>query len=141
MTTRFERDRADVSKYLPANTVHDRIEGLDVWTFVKNTELQLSFKISIYFCPDEAVPGYCAQLVSPPVEKSWRSVHVGHLFDDGVICLGGESMRTRRTLREAYAKSCLWAEGIAVMLASKSAGCPSEFPFSANNTKSEVRDR
>ncbi|WP_246793894.1 hypothetical protein [Burkholderia perseverans] len=138
MSTRYEQDRADVARFLPTNTVYHRIGEQDVWTFTKDTELQVVFTISLYFCADEDIPGYCAQLVSPTIEKAWQNIHVGHIFPDGVICLGGASMRTRRTLREAFAKSCLWAEGMAVMIRSREVGQPSEFPFSANNEEGEA---
>ncbi|MGF6635234.1 hypothetical protein [Paraburkholderia sp. MM6662-R1] len=138
MTTRYEQDRADVSRFLPLDTVHSRIGGQDIWTFTKNSQLNVPFTISIYFAPDEQIPGYCAQLIEPTVESAWKNVHVGHLFADGVICLGGASMRTMRTLRDAFAKSCLWAEGMAVMIESRRIGEPRAFPFSINNSQSEA---
>lgn len=138
MATRYEQDRTDVARYLPPGTIHSRISGHDVWTFSKNTELGELFTIAIYFSADEEIPGYCAQLVAPAVESAWKNVHVGHLFADGVICLGGTSMRTMRTLRDAFAKSCLWAEGMAAMIQSRRVGSPCAFPFSLNNSDGEA---
>lgn len=139
MSARYDRDRAAVAQYLPADTPYHKVNGLDVWTFTKSTELGIQFVISLYFDPDESIPGYCAQLVSPEIEEAWMNQHVGHLFTDGVICFGYESMRTRKTLREAYAKSCLWAEGMAIMIQSQLNGMPTHFPFSNNNDETEVR--
>lgn len=138
MSSRYDRDRVEVARYLPTTTQYDKLNGRDVWTFRKTTELGIEFFIALYFDPDESSPGYCAQLVSPEVEAAWKSPHVGHLFGDGVICFGGENMRTRKTLREAYAKSCLWAEGMAVMIQSQLYGTPTHFPFSNNNHESEA---
>ena len=138
MSSRYVREQTEVASYLPPNTRHECIDGRDVWIFCKKTTLGVDFEIAIYYDFEESPPGYCAQLVSPVIETSWMSPHVGHIFKDGVICLGGESMRTRRTLRESYAKSCLWAEGISVMITSKLIGRPTHFPFSKNNTSDEA---
>ncbi len=136
MTTRRERERAAVAEHMPANTRYVRSGGRDVWIFGKRTEVGIDFEIAIYYDPDEA--GYCAHLVSPEIEDAWRNPHIGHIFGDGVICLGGASMRSRTKMLDAYAKSCLWAEGIALMLMSKRLGRPTAFPFSVNNTQDEV---
>lgn len=138
MATRREQDASDVANYLPANTRLVRADGRDIWIFTKQTEVRIAFEIAIYYDLDEK--GYCAQLVSPDVEDAWREIHTGHLFRDGVICLGGDSMRTRRTLREAFAKACLWSEGMAIMIFSQAQGTPCEFPFSINNTVEEARN-
>lgn len=129
----------EVQSFLPEQTKHYKKDGRDVWVFSKNTELGINFQIALYYDADESTPGYCARLLSPEIEKAWMSPHVGHLFADGAICFGAESMRTRRSLREAFSKSCLWAEGMAIMIASHLNGVPSEFPFSNNNDESEVR--
>jgi hypothetical protein len=140
LSARLERDSREVATYMPANTRHYNVNGIDVWTFRKNTEMGIEFEISLYYDATEDTPGYCAQLVSPKLEDKWMNQHMGHLFVDGVICLGVSSMRTRRTLREAYSKSCLWAEGMAVMIQSHLAGMPSHFPFSNNNDEDEVHE-
>jgi hypothetical protein len=111
-------------------------DGRDAFIFEKDTEVGIPFTIAVYYDPDEH--GYCAQLIGPEVEEAWKSIHVGHLFPDGVICLGGSNMRAKASLREAFAKSCLWAEGMAIMIASHLRGEPSEFPFSNNNSPDEV---
>src|SRR4051794_7075353 len=114
MPTRLEVDILDVQRYMPAKTMRISAEGRELFVFEKNTEVGIPFTIAIYYDPNER--GYCGSVVSPEIEKNWKNVHVGHIFADGCICFGGEEMRTRRTLREAYAKSCLWAEGMAVMI-------------------------
>lgn len=137
MSSRRSRDFHEHRTFMPDNTMYLEQEGRDTYVFEKNTEVGITFTIAAYFDPDEN--GYSASLVSPLIEDAWKNAHVGHIFTDGTICFGGASMRTRPTLREAYAKSCLWAEGMAIMIASHLAGEPSEFPFSNNNTSDEVQ--
>lgn len=136
MTSRRDRESQEVRRIMPKDTRLVSADGRDIWLFRKFTEVGIEFEIGIYYDPDE--DGYCAQLVSPEVESSWKNAHVGHLFSDGVICLGGTSMRTRRTLAESYSKSCLWAEGMGLMIASYLSGSPIPFPFSNNNSDDEV---
>jgi hypothetical protein len=140
MSKRKEQEAQDVAMYLPSNTRRIHADGRDIWIFRKNTELQVVFEIAIYYDPDER--GYCAQLVSPEIENDWKDVHVGHLFQDGIICMGYNppSMRARYTLKEAYAKACLWAEGMAIMIMSHRNHTPCEFPFSDNNSSDEAFD-
>jgi hypothetical protein len=138
MATRKEQERIDVARYMPANTKHVVTEGKDVWIFKKQTEVMIEFELAIYYDADEG--GYCAQLVSPEIEDAWKDQHVGHLFRDGVICMGYESMRTRKTLKESYAKACLWSEGMGIMIFSHANGTPCEFPFSENNSADEARN-
>lgn len=136
MSARLDRERATVAEHLPANTRHVWTDGRDVWIFTKRTELGINFTIALYFDPDQQ--GYSVQLVSPEIEREWHKPHIGHIFDDGVICLGGTNWKAAPSMLEAYGKACLWAEGIAVMIRSKELGQPSEFPFSANNMEGEV---
>jgi hypothetical protein len=138
MATRREQEVMDVARYLPSNTRLVQAEGRDIWIFTKQTEMFIEFEIAIYYDLDER--GYCAQLVRPDIENAWKNAHVGHVFFDGVICFGGDSMRTRRTLREAFAKACLWSEGMAIMIFSHVHGTPCEFPFSMNNLVDEAHN-
>jgi hypothetical protein len=136
--SRRQADSNTVATKLPHNTTHTVMEGRDVYVFKKHTELGIEFEIAVYFDPDEG--GYCGQLFAPAIEDAWKSPHVGHLFSDGVICMGATSMRTRPTLEDAYGRACLWAEGMAIMIRSHQAGSPSEFPFSINNSYAEADD-
>lgn len=136
MSSRYERERAFVTRSMPSNTRFVEQGGRSIWIFTKRTEVGVDFDIAIYFEPDEG--GYCARLVSPELESAWCNPHIGHIFNDGVICLGGASMRARSKMEDAYSKSCVWAEGIAIMLISKQLGQPSVFPFSTNNVEGEV---
>ena len=122
---------------MPTGTMPIQLNGCDAFVFEKDTEVGIPFTIAIYYDLNER--GYCASLVGPEIEASWKNAHVGHLFSDGAICFGGDQMRTRKTLREAYAKSCLWAEGMAIMIASHLAGKPHHFPFSNNNSPDEAQ--
>ena len=135
MSSRKERDLAESRLFMPSNTMYVQQDGRDAFIFEKDTEVGIPFTIAVYYDPDEH--GYCAQLVGPNVEDAWKDQHVGHLFRDGVICLGADRMRSRDTLREAFARSCLWSEGMAIMIASHLKGEPSEFPFSNNNSPDE----
>lgn len=139
MSARFERERVAVAQFMPSNTRHVPARGgRDLWIFTKRTEVGVDFEIALYYDPDEQ--GYSAQLVSPELERAWQNEHIGHIFKDGVICLGGprSAWRAAPDMLEVFGKACLWAEGIAVMIRSKELGRPSEFPFSANNTEGEV---
>jgi hypothetical protein len=136
MNKRYQEELAYRNTFMPAATEYVERSGNHVWIFPKRTEVGIDFKIAIYYSHDEG--GYCSQLVSPEIENAWRDPHVGHIFKDGVICLGGASMRSRLHMADAYAKSCVWAEGIAVMIASKAIGSPTSFPFSFNNSDEEV---
>lgn len=139
MKARFQTEQTQAARYLPKNTRHVQADDRDIWIFEKSTEVGIRFEIALYFDADEDEPGYCAQLISPEIESAWRSPHVGHIFSDGVICFGGASMRTRKSLREAFSKSCLWAEGMAIMIVSQLRGSPSFFPFSKNNGHGDIR--
>ena len=136
MSSRRERDVREFRTFMPDNTMLVEQDGRLHFVFEKDTEVKVPFTIALYHDPDEN--GYCAHLIAPEIEEAWKSVHVGHLFKDGVICLGGESMRAKSTLREAYGKSCLWAEGMGIMITSHLRGEPCEFPFSSNNSPDEV---
>jgi hypothetical protein len=140
VNARYERDRAVVARHLPPGTLHTRLQGRDVWTFRKQTEVGIPFELAVYYEPDESPSGYCVRLITPQIEAAWKNPHVGHIYADGTICFGGSSpsWRCRHTLLDAYAKACLWADGMAIMLAAKHAGRPCEFPFSNNNSAADV---
>jgi hypothetical protein len=132
---RYDQDRQYVERHMPKGTRHVSMDGKDCWIFIKNTRIGISITLALYYDRDEN--GYCAQVLEPALPESLKSIHAGHLFSDGVICMGEDSMRTRRTLGEAYGRSCLWAEGIACVLAGHMVGELTEFPFSINNKESE----
>lgn len=140
--TRQAREQVIVSHHFPRETTRVVRDGREVWVFPKRTELGTEFTLAVYMDPDEG--GYVAQLVSPELEQAWRHPHIGHIFKDGVICLGKcmingtSTMRATNDMLVAYSKACLWAEGIAVMLQSRQLGTPGEFPFSNNNLPGEV---
>lgn len=142
MTTRLETEAQIARTYLPGNTRKDEMDGRIVWVFKKSTEVGMVFTIAIYFDPDE--PGYVAQCLHPVIEDRFKTPHIGHIFSDGVICLGKTSINGKTSMRAtgsmltAYSKSCLWAEGIALMIESERVDEPTEFPFSENNGPDEV---
>lgn len=137
-SVRLQREVAEVNGYLPPDTQYRNVQGRDVWVVRKQTEFGILFEFAIYFDPDEQIPGYCAQVLSPVLERAWKTPHVGHLMPDGVICLGPSSPRTGPTLRWTWARVCLWAEGMAAMIAAHRRGTPIHFPFSSNNSERDV---
>ena len=140
MSARLDDERALVARYLPPDTQYLAFEGRDLWLFKKLTQVGITFEMAVYYEPDEIPAGYCVRLISPEIEATWRNAHIGHIFSDGTLCFGGTapSARCRYKLTDAYAKACVWAEGMAVMIASHLGGIPTEFPFSNNNTPGEV---
>jgi len=133
---RDARDRRIAKERLPSSTRKGRVGGRLNFVFIKQTQMGIPFEITLYYDPDE--DGYLAQLISPEIERDWRNPHIGHIFEDGVICVGGAKGRASPDLLTAFSKSCVWAEGIAIMIASRNAGRPTEFPFSDNNHPGEV---
>lgn len=71
---------------------------------------------------------YQVYVISPKLEDYWKNPHTGHIFADGRICFGVDYGSGQPTLKEAFAKSVLWANGISI---ARNGGGP--FPFSANN--------
>jgi len=140
VASRLNAERALVARYLPPDTFYMHYENRDVWVFKKITQVGIEFEMAVFYDLDESPPGYCVKLLSPEIEQAWRHPHIGHIYPDGTVCFGGidPSPRCRRVLNEAYAKACVWAEGVAIMIASKTAGRPIEFPFSDNNDPSDV---
>lgn len=128
---RHARDIKFVRSNMPSNTTHQVISSADVYTFHKRTQVGVSFVLSIYYDQDEG--GYSAQVVSPAIERSLQGPHVGHLFDNGIICMGTKTMRACHELSEAYARACLWSEGMAIMIKAREHGQTIAFPFSANS--------
>jgi hypothetical protein len=147
---RIDREVAHASKYLPPpGPMLGRARGPNgenLWMVRIQTSTPTparyddpkpgNFEFCLYYDANEG--GYVSQVVEPVLEAAWRNPHYGHLYPDGIICFGGSNGRTLPTLREAFAKSVLWAEGIAVMLASKEQGTAIQFPFSPNNSDDEA---
>jgi hypothetical protein len=72
---------------------------------------------------------YQVVVLDPPIEEQYCSPHTGHIFRDGRICFGLNNNSGRASLKDAYAKSVLWAAGMSTMLCSGN----ETFPFSINN--------
>lgn len=117
-------DQQTVQRYLPRNTRRITTgEGVTGWAYQIRTELNDDFVLFLYF--DGA--HYQVNVISPEVEARWRSPHTGHIYGDGRICFGHGYDSGMPGIREAFAKSVLWANGMSVALRT------GEFPFSINN--------
>ncbi|GHU26309.1 hypothetical protein FACS189488_14410 [Betaproteobacteria bacterium] len=64
--SRRDDDARIVSQYLPKNTTLTVMNGHDVWVFTMQTEVRITFKIGIYYDPDER--GYAALAIAPEIE-------------------------------------------------------------------------
>lgn len=122
---RHEADRAIVSQFLPENTVPFRTdEGVQGYVYTIKTELLDEFTLFAFF--DGA--NYQVQVIAPAVEARFNNPHDGHIFGKtGLICFGQAYGSGMPTLREAFAKSVLWANGMSVAIHT------GHFPFSNNN--------
>ena len=120
----IKNDRNIVARYLPANTrelVTD--EGIVGFLYSFDTELKDRFTLFAFFDGSN----YQVQVVKPEIEEYFKDPHTGHLFSDGRICFGVNYSCGMPSLREAYAKSVLWANGMSIALKT------GQFPFSNNN--------
>jgi hypothetical protein len=117
-------DQNVVSQFLPRNAKRlTTAEGVTGWGYQIRTELKDDFVLFLYF--DGA--HYQVKVISPEVEARWKSPHTGHIYGDGRICFGHSYNAGMPTLRAAFAKSVLWANGMSVALKT------GVFPFSINN--------
>ena len=117
--------------YLPAATRFDVVDGFEVFTYTVSTNFGTPVVLSAYFDGSN----YQVKLVSPELEHAWMNPHIGHIFEDGRLCLSTDHGGGQPTLRQAFAKSVVWAEGVAAMLA----GAP-VFPYSMNNEHDDDTD-
>jgi hypothetical protein len=122
---RLDEDRRTVSAFLPSNTSEiTTSEGIRGWIYEITCEFRQKYKMFTYY--DGAF--YQVHVISPKLEDYWKSPHTGHIFVDGRICFGSDFGNGQPTLKEAFAKSVLWANGISI---ARQGNVP--FPFSANN--------
>jgi hypothetical protein len=121
---RHEADRVTVSQFLPANTKPIKTdEGVNGYVYTFKTEFEDEFTLFAYFDGSN----YQVQVVSPVIEDHFKSPHTGHLYSDGRICFGQAYGSGMPNLRDAFAKSVLWANGMSVAMRT------GQFPFSNNN--------
>ena len=118
---RHERDAQVVATYLPPGTAGQVVEGIEYWVFDIKCELGNPYSMAAYFDGRE----YQVKVLHPDVTGKY-SVHDGHLFSDGRICLNPPA-NGAESLQDAYAKAVVWASGFSVM---RHTG---QFPFSLNN--------
>jgi hypothetical protein len=122
---RVQTDRDIARQFMPSNTREVALkEGVTGYSYAFTTELGDDFVLFAYF--DGA--SYQVRVLKPEVEARFRSAQTGHLFSDGRICFGANYGSGMPTLRDAYAKSVLWANGMSIAIRT------GHFPFSNNNT-------
>lgn len=127
---RVDEDRLIVQQFLPKNSSEITTkEGVVGWAFSIKCQFGHDYTFFAFF--DGA--NYQVKLVSPELETKWMSPHTGHIFKNGTLCLGNRYGAGRPTLRDAYAKTVLWATGISTCILRP--GSP--FPFSINNVEGE----
>jgi hypothetical protein len=122
---RLEDDRSTVRQFLPTDTKEiTTSEGVRGWVYEIKCELRQNYCMFVYY--DGAF--YQVHVISPKLEDHWKSPHTGHIFPDGRICFGSDYGNGQPTIKEAFAKSVLWANGISI---ARNGG--GHFPFSTNN--------
>lgn len=120
----LQEDIATAGQYLPSNTRQITTdEGIAGFLYSFNTELGDNF--TLFAFNDGA--NYQVQVVAPTVEDRFNNPHDGHIFSNGRICFGNGYGAGMPTLRDAFAKSVLWANGMSVAYRT------GKFPFSNNN--------
>jgi hypothetical protein len=117
---RLTEESAVVAQSFPRGSRLLEVDGHPGWLYSFTSELGDEFQLFAYY--DQGL--YFVQVVSPQVEGRY-SPHDAHLFSSGVICLCQEGGLT--SLRDAYAKSVLWANGFSIFQRT------GRFPFSLNN--------
>lgn len=123
---RLAEDRTIARRKMPTNTVEiTTAEGVTGFLYSVASELRDTYKMFAYF--DGAF--YQVKVLEPALEERWHSPHTGHLWKDGRICFGQAFGSGMPTLEDAFAKSCLWANGMSVALRDPN----NKFPFSINN--------
>jgi hypothetical protein len=123
---RPEREALTVQEFMPASTMHHTTpEGYQGWLYSFQCAYGITYSMFAFF--DGSY--YQVLVLEPKVEEKYRSAHRGHIFKDGHICFGTRYNSGRNTLKQAYAKSVLWATGISGLLLNKY----QIFPMSINN--------
>jgi hypothetical protein len=122
---RLEDDRTTVGSFLPKNAQeYVTSEGVTGWVYKFRCEFGDEYRMFVWY--DGA--NYQVLVLAPQLEHYWQSPHTGHIYSSGQICFGTEYGSGRPTLRDAYTKSVLWANGISAARHGQT-----HFPFSINN--------
>ena len=123
---RKETELDTARNFMPASTKqHTSSDGVTGWLYSFHCEYRIAYTMFAYF--DGSY--YQVLVVDPPVETKYRSAHTGHIFSDSRICFGSGYNGGRESLKDAFAKSVLWATGMSAMVLSGN----DTFPFSINN--------
>ncbi len=119
-SARLAEESAVVAQSFPRGTRLLEVDGHPGWLYSFTSELGDEFQLFVYY--DQGL--YFVQVVSPPIEGRFGA-HDAHLYPNSVICLCQEVGLP--SLKEAYAKSVLWANGFSIFQRT------GHFPFSINN--------
>ncbi|MEI8186925.1 MAG: hypothetical protein WCG19_09535 [Chlorobiaceae bacterium] len=123
---RTEREALIVHDFMPSSTIpHTTPEGYQGWLYSFQCTYGITYRMFAYF--DGSY--YQVLVLEPKVEEKYRSAHLGHIYRNGQICFGTRYNSGRATLKQAYAKSVLWATGMSGLLLNKY----QIFPMSINN--------
>jgi hypothetical protein len=115
--SRALRERACVELDFPSATREVLVEGTRGFLFPLVSELGDHFDLFAYFDGG----AYQVKVVRPRLEGA--DPHACHLFGDGRICFGPRDDGGVPSLKEAHARSALWANGLSVYLRT------ARFPF------------
>jgi hypothetical protein len=104
------------------------VEGVTYWVYRFRCQFHTEYCMAAFFDGREyqvkvMQPDLADLRADPNCARLFDDVHEGHVFDDGRLCLAPPA-NGETTLRAAYAKSVVWANGCSVMRAGHS------FPFS-----------
>lgn len=119
-SARLAEESAVVAQSFPRGARLLEVDGHPGWLYSFTSELGDEFQLFVYH--DQGL--YFVQVVSPSIEGRYGA-HDAHLYPNSVICLCQEVGLP--SLKEAYAKSVLWANGFSIFQRT------GHFPFSLNN--------
>ena len=111
-TAREKRDWAFAREHMPSQTVFKQWRGSDGKTrkgFLYRLKCEQGREWILFAYYDGSF--YQVNVIEPSLARQIpKSVHAGHLFEDGHICLGSGSDWGRPTLAGAWGKSVYWVE-------------------------------
>ena len=119
-SARLAEESAIVAQCFPRGSRLLEVDGHSGWLYSFDSELEDAYQLFAYF--DGGL--YFVQVVSPSGEGRYGA-HDAHLYPNSVVCL--DPQVGLPSLKEAYAKSVLWANGFSIFQRT------GQFPFSINN--------
>jgi hypothetical protein len=109
----LQNDREIARRYMPDNTREITTEeGVTGFVYSITTELRDEFTLFAFFDGSN----YQVKVVWSELEKRFKSLCEVHLYSNGVIDFGNNDWNGAFSLRDAYAKSVLWANGLSIFM-------------------------